>query len=142
MARCELWQREASLIVPRGTSLSRRRPFTLAAAFAKRLQEPRVTGYTVVVDVLAIRHTVNVGIAANAKRAGRALFHIGDVYLLPFQLRLTETGFKKAFRNIPVLLAHLYIQMIALRVHNTSLGLGLRRIAEQEEDESEPRRSA
>ena len=142
MARCELWQCEAAPVVPRGTFNSGKRPFALAAGFAERFQESRVAGYAVVVDVLAIGHPINVSVATNAKRAGRALIHIGDVYLLSFQLRLAEAGFKKAFRDIPVLLADFYIHMIALSVHDTGLGLSLRRIAEQEEDDSKPRRSA
>lgn len=90
--------------------------------FTKRLEISRVSGHTVIVNILAVRHIGNLGVAADAKRAARALIDVLHLDFLSGEAWLAEAVGEQFLRDVAVLLADFYIEPFRLTVHHTSLG--------------------
>lgn len=91
-------------------------------SFTERLQIGRIAGYAVIVNILAVGHIGDLGIAADAKRAARALIDVLYLDFLSGKVWLAEAVGEQFLRNIAVLLADFYIEPFCLAMHDTSLG--------------------
>jgi hypothetical protein len=100
-------------------------PLTVTALFAGRLEETRVAGDTVIVNVLPIGHVGHLGVATNAKGTGGALFDKGHINLLILELGLAEARSEQLGRNRSVLLAEFHLYPFVLAVNDASLAPGL-----------------
>src|SRR3546814_8220709 len=81
-----------------------------------------VGGHAVIVNILAVGHIGDLGIAADAKRAGRALIDVLNLDCLSGNVWLAEAVGEQFLRNIAVLLADFHIEPFCLAMHDTSLG--------------------
>jgi len=93
----------------------------LALPFAKWLQVRGIGRHAVIVNILAVRHIGDLGVA-NAERAARALIDVLHLDLLAGKVWLAEAIGKQFLRNAAVLLADFHIESLRLAVNHAGLG--------------------
>jgi len=59
--------------------------------FTKRLEISRIGGHAVIVNILVVGHIGDLGVAADTKRAARALIDVLHLDFLPGEAWLAET---------------------------------------------------
>ncbi len=106
--------------------------------FTIRLEISCVSGHTVIVNILAVRHIGNLGVAADAKCAAGALIDVLHLDFLPGEAWLAEAVGEQFLRDVAVLLADFYIESFRLTVHHTSLGQCLVRSQCQQQPANHP----
>ncbi len=90
--------------------------------FAKWLQVSGIGRHAVIVNILAVRHIGDLGVAADAECAARALIDVLHFDLLAGKVRLAEAVGKQLLRNAAVLLADFHIESLRLAVNHAGLG--------------------
>lgn len=90
--------------------------------FAKWLQVSGIGRHAVIVNILAVRHIGDLGVAAHAERAARTLIDVLHLDFLTGKVWLAETVGKQLLRDVAVLLADFHIQSFRLAVDHASLG--------------------
>ena len=110
----------------------------MALSFAIRLQVRRISGDTVIVDVLAIGHIGDLRVAAHAKGTARALVDVLHLDFLPGQGRLAKAVIEQFLGNVAVLLTDFDVEPLALTVHHTGLGPRFARQQRQQQRPSHP----
>ncbi len=93
--------------------------------FAKWPQISGIGRHAVIVNILVVRHIGDLGVAANAERAARAMIDVLHFDSLAGKVWLAETIGKQLLRDVAVLLADFHIQPFRLAVNHTSLGQSL-----------------
>lgn len=94
----------------------------MALPFAKWLQVRGIGRHTVIVNILGVRHIGDLGVAANAERAARALIDVVHLDLLAGKVWLAEAIGKQFLWNAAVLLADFHIESLRLAVNHAGLG--------------------
>lgn len=106
--------------------------------FTKRLEVSRIGGHAVIVNILAIRHIGDLGVAADAECAARALIDVLHLDFLPGQAWLAEAVGKQLLWDVAVLLADFHIEPFRLAVYHARLSQCLVRNQRQEPPANHP----
>src|SRR5690606_27234822 len=99
-------------------------PHALVLLLAECLEVDGVAGDPVVVDVLLVRRAADLGPAAHAVAADRALLDEVHRDLLALQLRLAEAAAEQVGGNAAVLLADFDVEAVGLAVDNAGFAPG------------------
>lgn len=110
----------------------------MALSFAKWLQVRGIGRHAVIVNILAVRHIGDLGVAANTERAAGALIDVLHLDFLAGKVWLAEAIGKQFLRNAAVLLADFHIESLRLAVNHAGLGQRLvrRQCQQQPADQS------
>ena len=89
-------------------------------------------------NILAVRHIGDLGVAAHAEGAGGALIDVLHVDFLAGKVWLAETVGEKFFRDVAVLLADFHVEPLRRAMHHTRLGQRLARHQRQQQQSHQP----